>query len=175
MPDATFNTPENQTIAREQLVCYINVATYASPKWAVIGTHVEDSSIEYDWSEETSQDILGITHSTMKTPTLTQSFDGVKLYEGDAAYEKIWTEGIKNQNPQALANEDMLIVHLYADSATASFAERYPSSMVKPTSIGGEGGGFIEMPFDATYGGEREVGTATKDAETGDITFTKAA
>jgi hypothetical protein len=175
MPDATFNTPENQTIAREQLICCINVATYSSPTWAVIGTHVEDSSIEFDWGEETSQDILGITHSTMKKPTLTQSFDGVKLYEGDAAYEHIWTEAIKQQNPQALANEDMLIVHLYADSAAAPFAERYPSSMVKPTSIGGEGGGFIEMPFDATYGGEREVGTATKDAETGAITFTKAA
>jgi hypothetical protein len=175
MPDPTFNTPENQTIAREQLICCINVATYASPTWAVIGTHVEDSSIEFDWGEETNQDILGIVHSTMKKPTLTQSFDGVKLYEGDPAYEHIWTEAIKNQNPQALANEDMLVVHLYAGTTATPFAERYPSSMVKPTSIGGEGGGFIEMPFDATYGGEREVGTATKDPDTGVITFTKGA
>jgi len=69
----------------------------------------------------------------------------------------------------------MLVVHLYAGTTATPFAERYPSSMVKPTSIGGEGGGFIEMPFDATYGGEREVGTATKDPDTGAITFTKAA
>jgi len=175
MPDATFNTPQNQTIARELLIGCINVGTYASPTWAPIGTHVEESSVEYDWSEETSQDILGVTHSTMKKPKLNQSFDGVKLYEGDPAYEHIWTEAIKNQNPQALSNEDMLIVHLYAGSTSAPFAERYTSSMVKPTSIGGAGGGFIEMPFDATYGGEREVGTATKDADTGAITFTKAA
>ena len=172
---ATFNTAEGQTIAREQLICYLNTATYASPTWAAIGTRVEDSAIEYDWGEETSQDILGVTHSSMKKPTLTQSFDGVKLSQGDAAYEKVWVEGIQNQNPQALCNLDLLIVHFYAGTAATPFAERYPSSMVRPTSIGGEGGGNIEMPFEATYGGERETGTAAKDAETGAVTFTKAA
>lgn len=170
----TFNTPEGQTIAREQLVLYLNTASYASPSWAAIGKRVEDSSAEYDWSESTTQDILGITHSSMKKPTITQSFDGVKLTQGDAAYEKIWTEGIKNQNPQALTSLDLLVVHLYAGEASAPFAERYPASMVRPTSIGGEGGGDIEMPLEATYGGEREVGTVTKDAQTGAVTFTKA-
>jgi hypothetical protein len=171
----TFNTVAGQTIAREQLICYLNVGTYSTPDWAAIGTRVEDSSMEYDWSEDTTQDILGITHSSMKKPTITQSFDGVKLENGDAAYEKIWVEGIQNQNPQALCSLDLLVVHHYAGTAATPFAERYPSSMVRPTSIGGEGGGDIEMPFDATYGGERETGTVSKNAETGAITFTKAA
>ncbi len=174
-PTPTFNTIAGQTIAREQLICYLNTGTYASPVWSAIGTRVEDSSLEYDWSEETSQDILGVTRNTMKKPTVTQSFDGVKLSEGDAAYEKIWVDGVKNQNPQALCTLDLLIVHFYAGAVATPFAERYPSSMVRPTSIGGEGGGNIEMPFDATYGGERETGTASKDASTGAVTFTKAA
>ena len=174
-PTPTFNTTSGQTIAREQLICYLNTGTTQSPTWSAIGTRVEDSSMEYDWSEETSQDILGVTRSTMKKPTVTQSFDGVKLSEGDAAYEKIWVEGVKNQNPQALCALDLLVVHFYAGSASTPFAERYPSSMVRPTSIGGEGGGAIEMPFEATYGGERETGTASKDASTGAVTFTKAA
>lgn len=175
MPDATFNTTAGQTIAREQLICYLNTGSYASPDWGAIGTRVEDSSIEYDWGEETAQDILGVTHSSMKKPTLTQSFDGVKLSAGDAAYEKVWVEGVKNQNPQALCALDLLVVHFYAGTTAAPFAERYPSSMIRPTSLGGEGGGDIEMPFDATYGGERETGTVSKNAETGAITFTKAA
>lgn len=174
-PTPTFNTATGQTIAREQLICYLNTGTYASPVWNAIGTRVEDSSMEYEWGEETSQDILGVTHSSMKKPTVTQSFDGVKLSQGDAAYEKIWIEGIQNQNPQALCNLDLLVVHFYAGTAATPFAERYPSSMVRPTSIGGEGGGDIEMPFEATYGGEREKGTASKDAQTGVVTFTKAA
>ncbi len=175
MPDTTFNTTAGQTIAREQLICYLNTATYASPTWAAIGTRVEDSTMEYDWSEETNQDILGVTHSSMKKPTITQSFEGVKLSQGDAAYEKIWVEGIQNQDPQALTALDLLVVHFYAGDASTPFAERYPSSMVRPTSIGGEGGGDIEMPFEATYGGERVTGTAAKDASTGAVTFTAAA
>ena len=172
-PTPTFNTPEGQTIARELLVLYLNTGTSATPTGSPIGKRVEESSAEYDWSENTSQDILGNTHSTMKKPIVTESFDGVKLSQGDAAYEKIWTEGIKNQNPQALTNLDLLLVHLYAGTAnTAAFAERYPSSMVRPTSIGGEGGGDIEMPLEATFGGQRVTGTASMSD--GVPTFTPA-
>lgn len=173
MAEVTFNTTDGQTIARELLILYLNVGTYAAPVWAAIGKRVEDSAAEYDWGENTSQDILGVTHSSMKKPVITQSFDGVKLSKGDTAYEKIWAEGIKNQNPQALCNLDLLAVHFYASSASARFAERYPSSMVRPTSIGGEGGDNIVMPIEATYGGEREVGTVAKDEHTGAITFTR--
>lgn len=173
--DTTFNTTAGQTIAREQLICFLNVGTYATPEWAPIGTRVEDSSMEYDWGEETTQDILGVTHTSMKKPTVTQSFDGVRLSQGDKAYEQIWVEGIKNQNPQALTNKDLLVAHFYAGSSSAPFAERYPSSMVRPTSLGGDGGGDIEMPFEATYGGARETGTVTRDSSTGAVTFTKAA
>ena len=174
MPTATFNTNAGETIAREKLICYLNTGTSSTPVWSAIGTRVEDSSMEYDWQEDTTQDILGVTHSSMKKPTVTQSFDGVKLSAGDAAYEKIWTEGIQNQNPQALCNLDLLVVHFYAGTASTPFAERYPQSMIRPTELGGEGGGDIEMPFEATYGGARSTGTASKGTG-GVITYTEAA
>ncbi len=174
MPDATFNTPDGQSIAREQLVCFLNTATYSSPSWAPIGSTVTDSEMEYDWGEDTTQDILGITRTTMKKPTVTQSFDGVELMEGDPAYEKIWVEGIRNQNPQALCALDLMVVHLYAGTSSTPFAERYTKSSIRPTSLGGEGGGTIRMPFDATFGGEREIGTASRDSTTGTYTFTAA-
>lgn len=173
MPNTTFNTNEGQQIQREMLLALLNTDTYASPEWAALGSTVTDSTVSYDWGEETNQDILGVTRTTLKKPTVTQDFDGVKIYKGDAAYEMIWVEGIQNQNPSALCNLDLLIVHLYAGVSATPFAERYPSSAIRPTSIGGEGGGFIEMPFSATYGGERETGTVTKDASTGTYTFTK--
>lgn len=170
----TFNTPEGQTIAREMLVLYLNTGTGSSPQWSPIGKRVEDSSMEFDWSENTIQDVLGDTYSSMRKPIVTQSFDGVKLSEGDPAYEKIWTLGIKEHNPQALTNLDLLVVHLYAGTAnTAAFAERYPSSMIRPTQLGGEGGGDIEMPIEATFGGVRSTGTAS--ISNGVPTFTAAA
>ena len=75
-------------------------------------------------------------------------------------------------NAAALANQDVLIVHAYAGTAkTAVFAERYSSCMVKPSSLGGEGGGFIGMPIDVTFGGTRTIGTAAISGNT--VTFTE--
>ncbi len=50
----------------------------------------------------------------------------------------------------------MLIVHHYAGTiGTAVFAEHYSACMIKPSSLGGAGGGSIDMPIDVTYGGVR--------------------
>lgn len=173
MADLTFNTTAGQTVARESMVLYLNTGTSSTPVWSALGTRVEDSSMDYDWSDESNKDILGITHSTMKKPVITQSFEPANLDAGDAAYVKIWNLAVKDQDVQALCNMDMLLVHFYAGNASTPFAERYESCMVKPTGLGGEGGGNMEMPFDVTFGGTREVGTASKSSS-GVVTFTKA-
>ena len=171
MADMTFNTTAGQTIARELLVAYLNTGTAQSPVWSPIGKRVEDSSAEYDWGEETSQDILGNTYTSMKKPIITQTFEPCDLDGGDTALVKIWNLAVKEQNAQALCAQDMLIVHLYAGTAsTAMFAERYDGCMVKASSIGGEGGGNVGMPLDVTYGGKRTTGTAAIAAVV--VTFT---
>ena len=164
MANYQFNTPEGQTIARELLVAYLNTGTADSPVWSVIGKRVEDSSAEYDWGESSSQDILGNSWTSLKKPVITQTFDPCDLDAGDEAQKKIWQLAVVEQNAQALSAMDMLIVHLYAD-----FAERYESCMVKPSSLGGEGGGNIGMPLDITYGGKRTVGSASVSG--GVVTF----
>ena len=171
MADYTFNTTPGQTVARELLIAYLNTGTNSEPTWSPIGKRVEDSSAEYDWSDETKQDILGSTWGTMKKPIITQTFDPCELDAGDDAQKKIWDLAVVKQDAQALANMDMLIVHLYAGTAnTAVFAERYESCMLKPSRLGGEGGGNIGMPIDVTYGGKRTVGTAS--VSNGTVTFT---
>lgn len=168
MPDTIFSTESGQTIAREKLIAYLNTGTNSAPVWSAIGKRVEESSAEYDWNRENSQDILGNAYSTMKKPVITQTFDPLPLEAGDAALEKLWNLAIKEQNAQSLAAQDMLIVHLYA-GATA-FAERYSACAIQVSSLGGSGGGSIEMPIEVTYGGIRTVGTAT--ASDGTVTFT---
>lgn len=169
MPDNIFNTNPGETIARELLVAYLNTGTHESPVWSPVGNRVEDSSEEMDWSEESSQDILGKTRTTMKKPIITQTFDPWDLDGSDEAQQKVWDLAVRQQNAQALANQDMLIVHFYAGEN--AFAERYESCSIKPSGLGGEGGGNIAMPVDVTYGGTRTVGTAAKAAN-GSITFT---
>ncbi|MBQ2785864.1 MAG: hypothetical protein IJF02_05125 [Oscillospiraceae bacterium] len=175
MADLTFNTKENQTVDRHLLLLYLNTGTdNGNPVWSPVGKRVGDSSMNYDWSEETTTDILGDTHTSMSKPVITQSFDPMELTAGDKAQLKIWNAAIRDQDPNALANMDMLVVHLYAGTAdTAAFAERYTSCAVKPSSLGGAGGGKLGMPIDVTYGGTRTIGTATVKA--GAVTFTPEA
>ena len=174
MADLTFNTTEGLTIARELVIAYLNTGTTSSPVWSPIGKRVEDSSADYDWGEESTRDILGSTYNTLKKPVISQTFDPSDLDAGDPALVKIWNMAVKDQDYNALTALDMLIVHFYAGTATTPFAERYAACMVTPTSLGGEGGGNIQMPLNVTYGGTRTTGTASKDSTTGAITFTAA-
>ena len=172
MSAQTFNTVSGRTVARELLIAYLNTGTTSNPIWDPLGRRVQDSSTELDWESDTVRDILGSTYGTLKKPKITQTFDPCDLDGGDDAQLKIWNLAVNEQNPQALAAQDMLIVHFYAGEASAPFAERYAACMIEVTGLGGEGGGNIGMPMTVTYGGTRTVGTATKDATTGVITFT---
>ena len=165
MADYNFTTNPGETVARELLVAYLNTGTAESPVWSPLGKRVEDSSAEYDWGESTSQDILGNAWAKLKKPIITQTFEPCDLDAGDEAQKKIWQYAVVEQNAQALSNMDLLIAHLYA-----GFGERYESCMVKPSSLGGEGGGNIGMPLDITYGGERSIGSVTNTG--GTIKFT---
>ena len=174
MTASTFNTTSGETIARELMILYLNTGSSGTPTWSPLGKRVEDSSAEFDWSDENLQDILGDTYITMKKPIITQSFDPYRLDAGDAAIQKIWQVAIESQDAQALANMDVLLVHFYAGTASTPFAERYPSSAIKVTGLGGEGGGNMEMPIEVTFGGTRAVGTASKTSA-GVVSFTPAA
>lgn len=167
MADLTFNTPSGQTIARENLIACLDVGTTSAAEWSPFGARVEDSSMEYDWGEESKTDILGKTRTKMKKPVITQTFDPTELDAGEPALVKIWNLAVKDQDAQALCNQKVLVVHLYAGET--AWAEMYDACMVKPTSLGGSG--TITMPIDVTYGGTRTVGTAAINSD-GTITFT---
>ncbi len=173
MPDTNinFNTTTGQPIARELIIAYLNTGTDNAPVWSPIGRRVEESSTEYDWDSETIRDILGNVFGKLKKPIVSQTFDPWDLEGGDAAQEKLWNLAVRNHDAQALASQDMLIAHFYAGTSATPFAERYESCMIEVTGLGGEGGGDIEMPITVTYGGQRTVGTVSKNAETGAVTF----
>ena len=131
MAELTFNTAAGAVVERKMLLLYLNTGTDSSPTWSVVGKRVEDSSMEYDWGEETKTDILGNVYTTMKAPVITQTFDPCELDSGDAAQVKIWNMAVKEQDVSAMTNNDLLVVHTYAGTAnTAVFAERYKSCMV---------------------------------------------
>lgn len=169
-----INTPAGQTVERKQYKVYGNTGTYESPEWHVIGRRVEDSGAENDWGGETINDVVGDTYSTAQTPITTQSFDSCPIDAGDAYQAKLVQLSVVERNAQALANQDLLRVHLYlTDSEGNAFAERFPSSMVLPSGPAGAGGGSLTMPVEITFGGERETGSVKPPAtNSGTVVFT---
>lgn len=172
MDDLTFNTTAGQTIDRELVIAFLNTGTSSTPVWSPLGKRVEDSSATYEWNGESTRDILGIVWNSMRKPIVSQSFEPGTLDADDAAMVKIWNMGVKDHDAKGLSAQDMLIVHFYAGTAATPFAERYSSCMVIPTGLGGAGGGDVGMPVNVTYGGTRTTGTASRNAETGVVTFT---
>lgn len=169
MGELTFNTKAGAVVERKLLILYLNTGTAEAPAWSPIGKRVEDSSMEYDWGEESKTDIFGETYTKMKKPVITQTFEPCELDAGDVAQVKLWNQAIRDQDVAAMANNDLLVVHAYAGTAdTAVFAERYPASAVKPSGLGGSAD--VGMPIDVTFGGKRATGTA-KVAD-GAVTFT---
>lgn len=169
--NTALNTTAGETIAREMLITYLNTGTSSAPVWSPFGLRVEDSSIELDWNDESVQDILGNTFTELKNPTMTQSFDPYPMDSADVALAKIYQLAVVEKNARALASQDVLLVHKMTGAAATPWAERYPQSAVRPTSIGGEGGGSITMPIDVTFGGVRQVGTVSTGTG-GAISFT---
>ena len=171
MADMSFNTTAGAVVERKLLILYLNTGTASEPVWSPIGKRVEDSSAEYDWGEESKTDIFGNTYTTMKKPTITQSFDPCELDAGDVAQVRIWNQAIKDQDVTAMTNNDLLVVHAYAGTADSGvFAERYSACMVKPSSLGGSSN--VGMPVDVTFGGKRTTGTAAVGDD--GVTFTAA-
>ena len=169
MADMNFNTAAGQVVERKLLILYLNTGTSEAPVWSAVGKRVEDSSMEYDWGKETKTDIFGETWTTLKQPTITQTFEPCELDSGDAAQVKIWNQSIKDHDVAAMTNNDMMVLHAYTgDTESGAFAERWSACAVEPTGLGGSTN--VGMPIEVTYGGTRTKGTAKKTG--GAVTFT---
>lgn len=169
MADMTFNTAAGQTVERKQMILFLNTGTSEAPVWSAIGKRVEDSSMEYDWGEESKTDIFGETYTTLKSPIITQTFDPCELDSGDVAQAKIWNQAIKDHDVAAMANNDLMVLHAYTGNPeSGAFAERWSACAVKPSGLGGSSN--LAMPIDVTFGGTRTKGTAVKANST--VTFT---
>lgn len=148
---------------RDQIVTYLNTATSAQPVWSPVGRTVDDSSIDADYSEDSKTDIFGVTYNSVKKPKREQEFSDANLLAGDAVANKILDLCIVQQNMAEIQNQDCLVVYLFLqDSSGKAFAERYPSSTVLLTSIGGPGGEKAVAGIKVSYGGDRATGTFDK-------------
>lgn len=153
-----FNVDGGVKAARKLLRTYVDVATAAgTPEWELIGSGIEDSSIELNPDTETITDILGVTTTTVNKWEATQSFEPFTIKGGSKLAFKlhqIW----QDKTPEKLSQFKVLIVYNYIGTTADGYeAEVQKNCTININSIGGSA--YVDMPIEITYSNDIERGT----------------
>ena len=158
-----FNDAAGVKAARKLLRTYVNVGTDETKEWFLVGSGVEDSSIELNPNTESVTDILGVTSTDVTRWEPSQSFDPFTVKGGSALAFKlheIWV----NKTPELLSKFEVLIVYKYVGDTTSGYdAELQKNCTVNVTSIGGSA--YVDMPIEISYSNDSVKGTVKYDTE----------
>lgn len=152
-----FNVGSNVKAARKLLRTYVDVSDSETPEWYLVGSGIEDSSIELNPDTETITDILGVTTTTVNKWEAAQSFDPFTVKGGSKLAFKLhqmW----QDKTPEKLSQFDVLLVYKYIGDDSAGYeAELQQNCTINITSIGGSA--YVDMPIEITYSNDIKRGT----------------
>lgn len=159
-----FNVGANVKAARKLLRTYVDVGTLSS-EWFLVGSGVEDSSIELNPNTEKVTDILGVTTTSVTKWEPAQSFDPFTVKGGSKLAFKlhqIW----QDKTPELLSQFKVLLVYKYIGDSGTYEAELQENCTINITSIGGSA--YVDMPIEISYSNESTKGTVefTEDVPT---------
>ena len=151
-----FNMGKGVKAARKLLRTYVNVGTVETKEWFLVGSGVEDSSIELNPNTESVTDILGVITTDVTRWEPAQSFDPFTVKGGSSLAFKlheIWT----NKTPELLSQFEVLIVYKYIGEEAAGYeAELQKNCTINITSIGGSA--YVDMPIEILYSNDSVKG-----------------
>jgi hypothetical protein len=154
-----FNVGAGVKAPRKLLMTYVNVGTATEKEWFLVGSGVEDSSIELNPNTETTTDILGVTTTSVTKWEPSQGFDPFTVKGGSKLAFKlhdIWV----SKKPELLSQFEVLIVYAYVGDTDAGFdAELQKNCTINVTSIGGDA--YVDMPIEINYSNDSERGLVT--------------
>jgi hypothetical protein len=154
-----FNVGAGVKAPRKLLITYVNVGTATEKEWFLVGSGVEDSSIELNPNTETTTDILGVTTTSVTKWEPSQGFDPFTVKGGSKLAFKlhdIWV----SKKPELLSQFEVLIVYTYVGDTGAGFdAELQKNCTINVTSIGGDA--YVDMPIEINYSNDSERGLVT--------------
>lgn len=152
-----FNVGSDVKAARKLLRTYVDVSDDSTNEWFLVGSGIEDSSIELNPDTETVTDILGVTTTTVNKWEPSQSFDPFTVKGGSTLAFKlhqIW----QDKTPEKLSQFNVLLVYKYIGTESSGYeAELQKNCTINVTSIGGSA--YVDMPIEITYSNDATKGT----------------
>ena len=101
----TIAAKNGESAVREMLITALDTSDSTTSKWSAMGVKVTESSINYDWGQETKKDILGHVYTNAQTPEMTQSFSGSEIVGGDDVMNHLLNLAVVEKDHAALVNQ----------------------------------------------------------------------
>jgi hypothetical protein len=150
-------TPDIGKLKRSYLLHYIDASfgSSESPMWFLIGKDIEELSVELNPDTEQVKNILDetVTHDNGYEPSMSadtyyaNTDDKIYPKLKDIALNRITGEGCKTK-----------VLEVLIDKKTGPYDAWMEDCIVKPQSYGGGQGG-VNIPYDISFDGNRQVGT----------------
>lgn len=135
----------------------------------VLGTRVEDSSIELNTEIETMTDILGKTYTDVNKTEPQQTLDPSNIIGGSKLSAYLYDAAIHNRiTDYSQAFEIYIISGFMGDATNGYETVMHKDCSIIPTSIGGSA--YVQMPIEIHFSNDIVSGTVDKLAD--DFTFT---
>lgn len=165
-----MNLATGERAQRKLLITVAEWGSGATPDREILGTRVEDSSIELNADIETMTDIRGITYTDVNKTEPQQTLDPSYVLGGSKLSEYLYTAMTQNDINKYNGTFTVYIISAFIGNATDGYeAVRHTGCSIIPTSVGGDS--FVAMPLEVHFSNNITPGTVDKLAE--DFTFTE--
>ena len=143
-------------LARKALVHYID-STFGgeTPDWFLVGSDLEELSVELNPDVESVENILGETSVRDNGYEPSTAVDPYYANPEDSIYEKL--RDIAMERKKGDACKSKILEVLIEDTEAESHLAFLEDIIVKPTSYGGGTEG-VSIPFDVHFAGNRKKG-----------------
>ena len=136
----------------------------------ILGTRVEDSSIELNADIETSTDILGITYTDVNKTEPQQTLDPSYIIGGSKISAYLYDAAMHNRITDYNQAFNVYIIAAFMGNSTDGYETvRHDQCSIIPTSFGGDA--YVAMPLEIHFSNKITSGTVNKLAD--DFTFTE--
>lgn len=145
-------------LERKAYATYLNstFGTEGAPAWFLLGKDLEELSIELNPDVEMVKNILGETSAKDNGYEPQTTADPYYANPEDSIYPKI--KAIAMERLQGDACKTQILEVIIEDTEATAHEAYMEDVIVKPTSYGGDTGGFT-IPFEVYFVGNRKKGT----------------
>lgn len=156
-----MNLSTGERAQRKLLITVAEWGGGTNPSREILGTRVEDSSIELNADIETMTDIRGVTYTDVNKTEPQQTLDPSYVIGGSALSEYLYTAMTENKIERYNGVFTVYIISAFiGDSTTGYDAVKHTGCSIIPTSVGGDS--YVAMPLEVHFSNNITAGTVNK-------------